>query len=219
MPREHIVKAGECLSSIARLYGFGDYKLIYDHPGNGAFRAKRKNPNLLYPGDKILIPESQSKSAAITTGQRHTFMVHREKVRLRLLLKDRSGQPYASKRFRLQVGAAALEGQTDASGLLDKEIPPDAQEGELTLWFDDPTGPGITISLHIGHLDPHDTLTGVRGRLNNLGFSSEAVEPDLDERTKGALRTFQERYGLRVSGEPDEATMARLRDLHDAQEG
>ena len=34
--REHIVKAGEHLSTIAEIYGFRDYRSIWDDPANAA---------------------------------------------------------------------------------------------------------------------------------------------------------------------------------------
>ena len=53
----HTVIRGDCLSSIAKQYGFSDYKTIYDHPQNQAFKQKRPNPNLIMAGDEIFIPE------------------------------------------------------------------------------------------------------------------------------------------------------------------
>jgi hypothetical protein len=41
----HIVKKGECLSSIAYHYMLPDWHIIYDHPQNAEFKAKRPNPN------------------------------------------------------------------------------------------------------------------------------------------------------------------------------
>lgn len=63
---EHTVKAGECLSSIAASYGFRDYRTICDHPSNAAFRAKRPNPNLIYPGDVVMIPVAAPGGRPVT---------------------------------------------------------------------------------------------------------------------------------------------------------
>lgn len=52
----HVVKSGETLSGIAKKFGLKSWQELYNHPSNSAFRAKRPNPNLIYPGDQVLIP-------------------------------------------------------------------------------------------------------------------------------------------------------------------
>ena len=59
MAQVHEVKQGECLSSIARRFGFRDWKKIYQHPMNADLRQKRPNPNVLHPGDRIFISEDR----------------------------------------------------------------------------------------------------------------------------------------------------------------
>src|ERR1051325_8947818 len=53
----HVVKKGESLSTIARQYGHSDWKAIYDHPANAGFKKKRPNPNVIHPGDVVVIPD------------------------------------------------------------------------------------------------------------------------------------------------------------------
>jgi Ca-activated chloride channel family protein len=62
---KYTVKPGDWLASIARQYGIGDWKKIYDYPKNKEFRDKRPNPNRIYPGDVVWIPgaEEQSQSS------------------------------------------------------------------------------------------------------------------------------------------------------------
>lgn len=57
MPTSYTVKPGDNLSKIAVKHGFNNYREIYDHPSNAAFRAKRPNPNFIFPGDVIIIPD------------------------------------------------------------------------------------------------------------------------------------------------------------------
>jgi len=74
MATTHIVSYGECLWRIARKYGIPKWRTIYDHPKNAGFRQKRPNPNLIYPGDAIWIPDpQQDKKESCATDQRHTF--------------------------------------------------------------------------------------------------------------------------------------------------
>ena len=53
--KTHTVKQGECLSSIAHRYGFKNAGLLYDHPDNEAFRKRRPDPAVIFPGDEIKI--------------------------------------------------------------------------------------------------------------------------------------------------------------------
>lgn len=55
MATPYTVKAGDTLSAIASRHGMR-WQDIYNHPDNAAFRAKRPNPNVIYPGDVIMIP-------------------------------------------------------------------------------------------------------------------------------------------------------------------
>ena len=53
--RVHVVKQGECLSSIAHACGFASYKPVYEHADNADFRKKRPDPAVIFPGDEIAI--------------------------------------------------------------------------------------------------------------------------------------------------------------------
>jgi hypothetical protein len=57
MATNYTVRPGDTLGKIAARYGFSNYREIYDHPANAAFKAKRPNPNLIFPGDVIVIPD------------------------------------------------------------------------------------------------------------------------------------------------------------------
>src|SRR5438552_2032144 len=69
MPTQHTVKAGETLSSIAQQNGFRDWNTIYNASENAAFRKKRPNPNLIVPGDIVMIPDKKSKTVPVSSGQ------------------------------------------------------------------------------------------------------------------------------------------------------
>ncbi|MBM1691581.1 LysM peptidoglycan-binding domain-containing protein [Sulfitobacter geojensis] len=64
----HIVKKGESLDKIAKSYGIINFKKIYEDKVNAKFRKTRPNPNLIQPGDKIIIP-----NYALTADKRKTL--------------------------------------------------------------------------------------------------------------------------------------------------
>ena len=55
-PRPYIVRPGDTLTSIARQAGFTNPLDIYNNPANATLRSHRNNPNLIRPGDRIMIP-------------------------------------------------------------------------------------------------------------------------------------------------------------------
>jgi hypothetical protein len=58
----HKVKKDETLFSIAGQYDFLSYETLYNDPLNAAPRSKRSNPDILFPGDEIYIPEFEVAS-------------------------------------------------------------------------------------------------------------------------------------------------------------
>jgi LysM repeat protein len=56
MPAQYVVKYGDTLVKIAKAHGFADWREIYYHPDNNAFRTRRPNPDQIYPGDVLKIP-------------------------------------------------------------------------------------------------------------------------------------------------------------------
>ncbi|MFO0960013.1 MAG: LysM domain-containing protein [Isosphaeraceae bacterium] len=63
MPRLYTVQRGDSLSTIAARHGFRDWRLIYNFEGNRLFRQRRPNPNLIFPGDVIAIPDTATPTA------------------------------------------------------------------------------------------------------------------------------------------------------------
>src|SRR5438128_2580008 len=103
MATYHKVQQGECLSSIAKTYGFTNYRAIYDHPKNALLKKKRPDPNVLLPGDCLFIPEKQDKQEARGTDRQHHFEVRRPTVLLRLVLRDEEDRPYADASYVLTI--------------------------------------------------------------------------------------------------------------------
>lgn len=87
MPVIHVVKPGECLSSIAALYHVEDAQKLYNDPANAKLKAKHPNPNLLDPGDEITIPDSAKKTFKLETDKQHKIVIKRRgRPRIRITL-------------------------------------------------------------------------------------------------------------------------------------
>lgn len=62
----YTVVRGDTLAAIARRHGLNSWQELYHHPENAAFRAKRPNPNVIHPGDVLMVP-GPGESAGFTT--------------------------------------------------------------------------------------------------------------------------------------------------------
>ncbi|MGA8314137.1 MAG: hypothetical protein WB755_29200 [Terriglobales bacterium] len=219
MPK-YVIKQGECLSSLAAARGVPSWKDLHDHPDNADLKKKRPNPNVLAPGDVVIVPETKKFTCA--TGKKHTFVVRMPKVKLRLLLQNWKGEPYGDRRFEVTIAGNQIPGRTDGAGLIDIAIPVTAQRGRLKVWFDedqDDPDPNIDRDLEIGHLDPVDNVTGVQARLQNLGHRCE-VSGNLDEGTLASARAFREKVGLPAVADDaliDDTLCSELLKLHDGE--
>jgi N-acetylmuramoyl-L-alanine amidase len=213
------VKQGECLSSLAKKYGFADYMTIYDHPNNAELKAKRQNPNVVFPDDEIYIPDFELREVDAATERKHRFQLIGNKTVFRIVVKDGDGEPFASVRYELKIEKETYEGTTDQNGKLEQKIPADARKGALILFSDEEDERKVIgmFSLDLGHLDPVEEITGVQSRLNNLGYGCGRVDGVAGRKTGEALRAFQAENGLPVTGEADRSTREKLRLLHDWQ--
>lgn len=214
MAARHRVQQGEHLSSVAKQYGFANWRTIYNHPKNDEFKQKRPDPNVLYPDDRIYIPDKELKEESGETAQRHKFRLKGERVLLRLVVKDAEEHSFSGKRYKLEVEGKVYEGSTGDDGLIEHEIPANAERGELTVWLEETSAEEFTWPLKIGHLDPIGTITGVQARLDNLGFICGPVDGINGPQTQTAIRAFQEKCGLRVDGILGPQTQAKLQEVY-----
>jgi N-acetylmuramoyl-L-alanine amidase len=214
MPENHIVQQGECLTAIAAKYGFADIKPIYEAGENADFRQLRPDPNVIAPGDRIVIPDRKKKSETLATNERHKVVVQVPRRKLRVKLEVPGERSLAGQAFELTVEGRSIPGKVAAENVVEAEVPANATMATLLL-----TEVNLEVRLAIGHLDPvrdgssgAPVWSGIQARLHNLGFLSRAPNGAQDDETTEALRRFQAAALGRESpdGAPDDETLGKL---------
>ena len=201
------IRQGDDLTSIALARGF-DPKTIWDHPGNAELKELRHSPHALLPGDQLEIPPLEEREEGVATGSVGRFKLTVGPVKLKIRL-TKHAEPRANEAYELIFEEQTLSGTTDGDGWIDQTIPAAATRATLSLM----DGKEL-YELMLGHLDPHDTPSGIQQRLRALGFYFGKVDEDVGVHTQAALRRFQTKQGLSVTGEADEATVNALRDAY-----
>lgn len=202
MPQQHLVRQGECLSSIAYQYGFAP-DTIWNHPDNAGLKEKRADRHLLYPDDVVQIPDKEERQASCATDARHRFVRKGVPEMLQIVLLDRDDQPRASLAYVLTIDGTSWEGVTDSDGCLKQSILPNARQGSLLLHAEIEE----EYVLQLGYLDPHTETSGIQARLANLGFDCGPIDGEFGPRTNSALAQFQRANDLRPTGEADAETI------------
>jgi LysM repeat protein len=215
----YTVKQGDYLSKIAAQNGFSDYNTIWNDPNNADLKTQRQNPNVLYPGDQLYIPDKQTKDYSKPVDQQHTFKSTASPLKLRLKLARFYAPPIANTPCDLYVGGNLVKVTSDANGIVEQTIPKTAQDAKLTvhqqITVKDQSLPNdFDITIKIGNLDPVDKLSGQVARLSNLGYYRQDLDQVDDPEFVSAVEEFQCDNGLTVDGDCGPQTQAKLKDVH-----
>ena len=182
----HQVQPGECLLSLAATHGLTLERLAAANP---ELCSQRVHAGILLPGDVVCIPPREIKHEACATGARHRFRRRSVRAEIRVQIVDR-GRPRRNERYELIVDGVPVAGlgyggdapETDDHGFLRCEIPPTAQR--VVVLVGDSRD---EYELRLGHLNPIDSVTGLHGRLANLGTYSKRIKASYGEHSRDAL--------------------------------
>jgi hypothetical protein len=205
-----VVRSGDCVASIAARHGRGVDE-VWEDPENAELRDARGTPFILSPGDIVRVQARPPARCPVQEGgsNRYRAEVPRVHVRIRLVgpPQESRGAPSALSDvpYALVAGALRREGRTGSDGAVDEVLPAYVRAAELVVW------PGeareTRSALQIGALNPKEEASGVRQRLENLGFSRLLPREE-------QIRAFQSYMGLPASGALDGATREKLDELH-----
>lgn len=228
MGRKHIVKQGECISSIAFEYGLLRDD-IWEHPDNSDIKEKRVYPFVLMEGDPIIIPDvdrrmisvGQNKGIYCRTGSSHELVIVPPTEPFEITIENDDGSPRANTKYVLFVNTLngnyqeSMDGKTTGGGEIKVRIPPNASEVEI--WVGgEPNWERINVVL--GTMDPVKETSGIQGRLNNLGYFCGEADGEMGDMMRSAIQSFQEHHGLKIMGDNDDKvdpkTLAKIEEEH-----
>lgn len=203
---EYLVGEGECVISIADAAGHF-WKTIWDHADNAEIKRVRGSPHVLMAGDRLHVPEKSAKEESCATEKTHRFKRKGIPIYFEIKLEE-NGQPLSGKRYVLEIEGRVSDGTIPGDGIIKAPMMPQDQTGELRVHMN---GKVRVYPLAFGHLDPAHTQAGAEGRLRNLGYLGMGCD---DQAFAAALRRFKKDNGLAETQELDDATAAKLSEVH-----
>lgn len=216
MSETYTVVQGDHLSRVAAQFGFADYLTIWDHASNASLKKARDNPNVLLPGDRLFIPDLEPKRETVATGKTHPFQLRIETLMLRIGLEDVLFKPLANVKCELTIDGQLFSLLTNAKGQFEHVLLPTAEKAELRIRDGATRTDDLLIPVRIGHLNPIESVTGQKARLNNLGYFAGAVDKDDERLFRSAVEEFQcDQLGhAAVDGKCGPKTQAKLKAMH-----
>ncbi len=242
MAIDHTIGQGECIDSIAMRHGFFP-ETLWNHGANAKLKELRKDPNVLYPGDKLFIPDLRIREVEKATEQRHRFRRKGVPAKLHLrFLKPKEPPPpedavaggdtdddSSYEDPEVQPGGLEMEPIANAPYRLDVEG--ETSEGQtdgdgqvrvsippnaaLAIFtFHPDTEDQRVITLELGKMDPVETMIGVRKRLSNLGYRCLINQEGMTPELRAAVGRFQIDNDLDTKGGLNDATRAKLKEKH-----
>ena len=111
MATRYRVRQGDCISSIA--VGFGiDPETLWNDGANAKLKSQRREPNVLYPGDVVTIPDLRKRVESAATEAKHRFRRKGMTETIEIQLIDGDDAPLADEPYALQVDGKSSRGTT-----------------------------------------------------------------------------------------------------------
>jgi hypothetical protein len=211
MPKEHRIRKGDSISSLAEHYGLFE-KTIWTDGDNAALRELRPNMNILSPGDVVVIPDKDIVQETCAADTKHRFKRKGVPAIFRVQLFQ-FNEPRDNQDYSFDIDGNLVTGKTDANGIVEETLSPSAKKGLLRIGSDE-----AVYEFQFGALEPIDAVKGVAQRLQNLGIYDGKLDVDAnDVALIFAIKSFQMRYELDANGEIDQATLDKLAIVHDVE--
>jgi hypothetical protein len=200
--KAYVVKQGDYLEKIAHALG-ADPDAIWGDPKNADLKQQR-DPNLLHPGDVLYVPDPKKKWLELKASADNLYVAKVPRTKVSLSFKDLN-KPRANAPYVIHGMGEPEEGQTDGDGAIEVLVPVHVREIKVTFPKD-----YVTYAVHVGDMDPIDEPSGVRKRLQHMGFYDHDPGADLEAADRRGILAYQRARGLPQTSILDAATKAKL---------
>ena len=215
--KPYVVQAGDYLAKIANAMRFVADD-VWNHPMNAALATSR-SPNVLNPGDILHVPDVAPTPLPLKRGQSNTYVSEVPEVEVVFTLRLDDGTVLKNEEYIIEGLGDEHPGVSGEDGVVRFTVPIEVTQVHLLL-FDR----ALRIPILVGHLDPVETLSGQRARLENLGFqealtalaayveheSGNPGGPGEAECVARGLAAFQRSKKMPITGLADRATLDAL---------
>ena len=204
--RPYVVRQGDHVPGLAGRFGF-DPDDVWNHAKNADLKkARGDDRHVLLPGDVLYIPDEKPQWLPVTLGSTNAFKVPSNLVSVVVQFME-GGQPLAGEAYVVD-GAEIDPGSLDGQGFFRAQVP--ARVASIIVHF---PGRNEEYTVKVGHLDPPDSLSGIRMRLGALGIYGRTSCSDGEGDLTFGLRQFQRAQGLDITGDLDDATTSKLTEV------
>ena len=109
----YVVKQGDHLLGLAHRMAF-DPVAVWSDPKNADLSQKRKDANVLLPGDVLYVPAPKKTWRSLTVGTDNSFVIDVPRITVALCFAD-NGTPIANASYEIE-GLDLPPGSTDGQG-------------------------------------------------------------------------------------------------------
>jgi hypothetical protein len=202
----YVVKQGDYLTQLAHDLGF-DKDAVWNDEKNAELKAKRPNPDILYPGDILYVPDKPPEPSPMAQGTSNGYSADVPTVKVTLVLGGE--QPLANQPCEVDGLPSTSSGSTDGNGEIAFDVPVNVREFTITF-----TQVEYAYRVLVANIDPATEESGIRTRLWNLGFYRRAADPEDADAFSAAVSAFQQQHNLPVTGAVDDATREAIASEH-----
>jgi hypothetical protein len=207
MPEYEVKQNEDIVSIVFRECGTTDITTVISHQDNQKLLCTR-TAEILCPGDKLWLPEiGAGIPLSVKKGRGYIIKPRGGLRKIAIRIESKNKQPIKNTPYKLTVGGRILEGSTDGNGILKQQVPLTATKGRLDIG-------NFSFKLELAALDPIQTLTGIQGRLANLGYYRGAIDGEIGPVTKRAIMRFQSDSKITVDGRVGPETRKKLLERH-----
>jgi hypothetical protein len=158
------------------------------------------------------VPDPKRQWLPLTAGTENVYVAKVPRTKVRLSFK-KGDKPLANEPYTILGLGEPEEGVADGDGCIDAQIPVHVREIQVSF-----PARHTTYLVQVGDMDPVEEPSGLRKRLQHLGYYAAPYagedEKDAEATLRAAIEAFQSDNGLTTTGSLDDETKAKILEKH-----